>query len=226
MSQDPQPHPHPRTDIRIERVLTAGTIGAGRPGLPPEGVFLENNVWLVGDDARVLVIDAAHDAEAIAAAVGEREALGILLTHGHEDHVNAALDLAQRLDTHLYLHPADLFIWADTHGDALPDFELADGAVFQVGDVELVTRHTPGHTPGSVCFVAPRLGTVFSGDTLFQGGPGATRWEYSSFPEIIASIQRELFTLPDDMSVQPGHGAGTTVERERPAIDAWLARGQ
>lgn len=212
-------------DVRIERVITAGTIGAGRPGLPPEGVALENNVWLVGDDERVIVIDAAHDAGAIAAAVGERETLGILLTHGHEDHVNAARDLAARLDAHLYLHPADLFIWAETHGDALPDFELTDGAVFAVAGVELATVHTPGHTPGSVCFVAPALGTVFSGDTLFQGGPGATRWEYSSFPQIVESIRTRLFALPGDTAALPGHGASTTIAREEPALEEWLRRG-
>ncbi len=212
--------------VQIERIVTSGHIGAGRAGMPPEGVFLENNVWLVGDAERVLVIDAAHDAALIAAAVGERETLGILLTHGHEDHVNAALELAATLDTHLYLHPADLFLWQETHGDALPDFELAEGATFQVGDVELATRHTPGHTPGSVCFVAPALHTVFSGDTLFQGGPGATRWEYSSFPQIVDSITRELFSLPADMVVQPGHGGDTTITAEQRTLGAFLARGE
>ncbi|MBL3700407.1 MBL fold metallo-hydrolase [Leucobacter luti] len=214
------------SDVTVERIITSGAIGAGRPGLPPDGIFLENNVWLVGDHERVLVIDAAHDARAIAAAVGDREPLGILLTHGHEDHVNAALDTAALLDTHLYLHPADLFIWRETHGDAVPDFELADGAAFQVAGVELITRHTPGHTPGSVCFVAPALGTVFSGDTLFNGGPGATRWEYSSFPQIIDSIQTSLFSLPPTTIVQPGHGEFTEIAAEQPALAAWLARGQ
>lgn len=212
--------------VHIERIVTSGEIGAGRPGLPADGIHLENNVWLIGDAERVLVIDAAHDAQAIAHAVGDRETLGILLTHGHEDHVNAALDAAKLLDTHLYLHPEDLFLWHETHGDAVPDFELADGATFQVGDVELTTRHTPGHTPGSVCFVAPALNTVFSGDTLFQGGPGATRWEYSSFPQIISSIRESLFTLPDEMIVQPGHGDQTAISAEQPALEAWLARGQ
>src|SRR5690606_10681544 len=110
---------------RIERVVTQGVLGAGRPGYPAEGVPIENNVWIVGDDASALVIDAAHDADTIAAAVGDRDALGILLTHSHEDHVNAAVDLATRLDAHLYLHPADLFLWEQTHGssNALPDFE-------------------------------------------------------------------------------------------------------
>lgn len=213
------------TQIRVERVVTSGRIGAGRPGFPADGVALENNVWVIGDDAEAIVIDAAHDAEAVARAVGDRETLGILLTHGHEDHVNAALDAAAKLDTHLYLHPDDLFLWEQTHGEQTPDFELADGAGFAVAGTEIVTLHTPGHTPGSVCFAAPGLGTVFSGDTLFQGGPGATRWEYSSFEQIVASIRDRLFTLPGGTSARPGHGDSTTIAREQPDFEAWLARG-
>jgi glyoxylase-like metal-dependent hydrolase (beta-lactamase superfamily II) len=213
------------TEVRIERVVTSGLIGAGRPGFPPEGVALENNVWVIGDDAEAIVIDAAHDADAIARAEGYRETLGILLTHGHEDHVNAALATAALLDTHLYLHPADLFLWEQTHGSQTPDFELADGAGFTVAGTEIVTLHTPGHTPGSVCFAAPALGTVFSGDTLFRGGPGATRWEYSSFEQIVTSIRGQLFTLPADTSARPGHGDSTTIAQEQPDLEAWLARG-
>lgn len=213
------------TQARIERVETRGHIGRRRPGMPPEGVELENNVWLVGDDETVLIIDAAHNADAIVNAVGDREALGILLTHGHEDHVNAALDVAARLDTHLYLHPEDLFLWEQTHPGTTPDFELADRAAFLVAGVEIVTVHTPGHTPGSVCFLAPSLATVFSGDTLFQGGPGATRWEYSSFPQIIDSIRGSLFTLSEATAVHPGHGADTTIADESRDLEAWLSRG-
>lgn len=210
---------------RIERIVTTGVIGVGRPELPPEGIELENNVWIVGDDDQVLIIDAAHDADAIVHAVGEREVLGLLLTHGHEDHVNAAVATATALDTHIYLHPSDLFLWRETHGDALPDFELVDGASFMVAGVDITTVHTPGHTPGSVCFVASGLGTVFSGDTLFQGGPGATRWEYSSFEQIVDSIRTRLFTLPVLTGVNAGHGESTSIAAEQPALEAWLARG-
>ncbi|GAA1319501.1 MBL fold metallo-hydrolase [Leucobacter albus] len=213
-------------ELQIHRVVTSGVLGAGRPEYPPGGVPIENNVFVVGDDSSALIIDAAHDAEAVAAAVGARDPLGILLTHGHEDHVNAAIALADRLDTHLYLHPADLFLWEETHGvDRLPDFELADGAVFSVGGHELATLHTPGHTPGSVSFYAGSIATLFSGDTLFEGGPGATRWEYSDFAQIIESINTRLLTLPAVTTVHPGHGAATTVGAESPQIAAWLERG-
>ena len=213
------------SDARIELVVTEGTLLVDRGGPEPEPVSIENNVWIVGDDEQVVVIDASHDADAIATAVGDRETLGILLTHGHQDHVNAAVALSSALDALLHLHPADLFIWSETHGDRLPDIELAHGATFLVAGVELATLHTPGHTPGSVSFAAPALGTVFSGDTLFRGGPGATRWEYSSFPQILESIQDRLFTLPGDSVARPGHGATTTIAAEHADLDAWVARG-
>ncbi|QIM18498.1 MBL fold metallo-hydrolase [Leucobacter coleopterorum] len=210
---------------RIERVVTFGVIGVGRPGLPPEGIELDNNVWIVGDDEQVLIIDAAHDADAIVQAVGEREVLGLLLTHGHEDHINVAVATAQALDTHIYLHPSDLFLWQETYSETLPDFELTDGASFMVAGTDITTVHTPGHTPGSVCFVAAGIDTVFSGDTLFQGGPGATRWDYSSFPQIVESIRTRLFALPQMTAVNPGHGGSTSIADEQPALEEWLARG-
>lgn len=210
------------SDVRIEHLVTGGTIS-----VQGNDVFIENNVFLVGNDSEVIVIDAAHDASAIATAVGDRQALGILLTHGHGDHVNAALDLKSRLDTNLYLHPADTFLWHHCHGDDAtpPDFEIAHGQEFMVGEATLSTRHTPGHTPGSVCFVIPALNTVLTGDTLFRGGPGATRWEYSSFPQIIESIEEQLFTLDSEMAAMPGHGPGTTLREEHEQLQTYIDRG-
>ena len=204
------------SDIRIERLTTTGTMRIG--------FEIENNVWLVGNDDEVIVIDAAHDAAAIALAVGERQVHGILLTHGHEDHVNAAVELAQRIDAQLFLHPADLFLWNDVHNPS-PDVDIVEGAQFTVGDVTLTTLHTPGHTPGSVSFVAESLGVVFSGDTLFHGGPGATRWEYSSFEQIITSIQEKLFTLNPALHVLPGHGQATTLQAETEQLQQYVDRG-
>ena len=213
------------TSPRIEHLLTTGMIGAGRPDLPPEGITLENNVWLLGNDHEVLIIDAAHEANTIAEAVGTRDPLGIVLTHGHEDHINAAVDLAAQLDTHVYLHPADLFLWEQVHRTSVPDFELTPGAHFSVGGSQLEVVHTPGHTPGSISLVARELGAVFSGDTLFQGGPGATQWEYSSFPLILASIEDQLLTLPGTTVVHTGHGPHTSIAAEAADVDTWKARG-
>lgn len=212
-------------EARIEHLLTSGYTGAGSPGYPPEGFFIENNVWLVGNDSQVLIVDAGHDAAAIERAVGGRDVLGILLTHGHNDHISAAVAVANALDTHIYLHPADHFLWEQTYTDALPDFELADRAVFHIAGTEVVTMHTPGHTPGSVCFALPGLETVLTGDTLFQGGPGATRWDYSSFADILTSIDQQLLTLPGTTRVLPGHGAETLIDTERPEMEAWRSRG-
>lgn len=210
------------SDVRIEHLLTGGNI-------PVNGqqFYIENNVFLVGNDEAVIVIDAAHNAEAIAEAVGDRQVLGILLTHGHGDHINAAVETKELLDSHLYLHPADHFLWEHSYGstEPTPDFELVDGAEFHIADVTLTTLHTPGHTPGSVCFNAPELGVVFTGDTLFQGGPGATRWEYSSFPQIIDSIQTKLFTLDHDLIALPGHGAQTTLREETKQLQHYIDRG-
>lgn len=207
------------SDARIEHLETHGTFS-----LDGGTWEVDNNVWIVGNDDEVVVIDPAHDAEAVAEAVGERNVLGILLTHGHDDHIRAAVETARRLDAHLYLHPADHMLWEKVH-QTLPDFELADEAEFVVAGTPLTVLHTPGHSPGSVCVYAPTLGAVFTGDTLFQGGPGATGRSYSDFPTIIESIRKTLLTLPGETVVYPGHGAQTTVADEAPHLQEWIDRG-
>lgn len=203
---------------RIDHLVTAGNID---PDGPP---VHENNVWLVGDDHDVIVIDPAHDAGAVAAAVSGRTVACILLTHGHWDHVDAAVEFGRLVDAPCLMHPADGELWAEVNGEAgfLP---IRDGQLFEVAGLRLEARHTPGHTPGSTSFVADGLGAVFSGDTLFEGGPGATRWAYSSFPTIIESITTRLFTLPTGTAVHTGHGPSTTIGAEERHLDEWIARG-
>lgn len=204
---------------RIERLVTSGTFS-----LDGGTWEVDNNVWIVGNDTEVLVIDPAHDAKLIAEAVGDRDVRGILLTHGHDDHVRSALEAAEQLDSHLYLHPEDLMLWEQVHSTS-PDFELEDGAKFEIAGIELQTIHTPGHSPGSVCFYAPALGALFSGDTLFQGGPGATGRSFSSFETIIKSITERLFMLPGDTVVHTGHGDSTEIGKESPNLQEWIDRG-
>lgn len=204
---------------RIEHILTRGILTR-----EAQGFEIDNNVWIIGDDKDVIVIDAAHEAEKIAEAVKDRNVLGILLTHGHEDHVNAALETAKLLDSQLYLHKEDLFLWDEVH-DERPHFMLEPGQEFHVAGLDIKTLHTPGHTPGSVSFLVMNQNVVFSGDTLFHGGPGATRWEYSDFKQLIASIQSQLFTLAPETLVLPGHGQSTTVEAEIKQLDAYISRG-
>jgi glyoxylase-like metal-dependent hydrolase (beta-lactamase superfamily II) len=205
---------------RIEHLVTSGTFS-----LDGGTWEVDNNVWIVGDDAEVVVIDAAHDADRIAASVGTRRVTGIICTHGHDDHIDAAPDLARRTGAPILLHPADLPLWRMRHPDEQPSGELTDGQELTVAGVALRVLHTPGHSPGAVCLYAPALGTVFSGDTLFQGGPGATGRSFSDFPTIIESIKERLLTLPPDTVVRTGHGPQTTIGDEAPALPDWIARG-
>lgn len=202
---------------RVEKVVTSGTFN-----LDGGSWEVDNNVWLLGDDEQVMVVDAAHDADAIAAAVGEREVVGIVCTHGHDDHVNAAPALSSRVDAPVLLHPADDVLWRLAHDQARPTAELADGDVLRVAGTEVRVLHTPGHAPGAVCLHVPDLGVVFTGDTLFNGGPGATGRSYSDFPTIIESIRERLLTLPPDTVVHTGHGDDTTIGAEAPHLEDWI----
>ncbi|WP_455351847.1 MBL fold metallo-hydrolase [Streptomyces sp. SYSU K217416] len=205
---------------RIEHLVTSGSFQ-----LDGGSWEVENNVWLVGDDDEVLVIDAAHDDAAIDAAVGDRRLVAIVCTHAHNDHVNSAPALAARTGAPVLLHPADTVLWMAVHPRREPDRALSDGEVLTVAGVELHVLHTPGHSPGAVCLYAPELGVLFSGDTLFQGGPGATGRSYSDFPTIIHSIRDQLLDLPADTTVHTGHGSDTSIGTEAPQLNAWIARG-
>ncbi len=204
----------------IELVTTAGTFS-----LDGQDFDVENNIWLVGDDRRVIVVDAAHDHRPILEAIGDRHTVAIVATHGHNDHINAAGDLSEVLDAPIWLHPDDLMLWHQVYPDREPDRPLADGQVLEAGNVRLRAMHTPGHSPGGVSLYDAAGGVVFSGDTLFKGGPGATGRSFSDFPTIIESIRERLLTLPDNTRVLPGHGQETTIGAEAPGLPDWLARG-
>jgi glyoxylase-like metal-dependent hydrolase (beta-lactamase superfamily II) len=205
---------------RIEHLVTSGTFS-----LDGQTFDVENNVWLLGNDDEVLLIDAPHDPDAIERAVGNRSVVAIACTHAHDDHVRSAPELAERLIAPTYLHPADRVLWDLTHSLHEPDAELHHGQIIEVADTRVEVLHTPGHAPGAVCFSVPDLGLLFSGDTLFKGGPGATGRSYSDFPTILDSIRERLLDLPPETRVLPGHGDETTIGAEAASYDEWVRRG-
>jgi glyoxylase-like metal-dependent hydrolase (beta-lactamase superfamily II) len=205
---------------RIEHLVTSGTFS-----LDGQSFDVDNNVWLLGDDDEVVVIDAPHDAEAIATAVGDRNLVAVVCTHAHDDHVRCAPELAERLSAPVLLHPDDRVLWDLVHARHEPDGALRDGMDLEVAGTRMTVLHTPGHAPGAVCLHVPDLGVVFSGDTLFAGGPGATGRSYSDYPTILSSIRSRLFALPPETRVLTGHGDETTVGTEAPSFDEWVRRG-
>ena len=180
---------------------------------------MDNNVYVLIDPTtrESIVIDAANDADRILAAVEGTTVRYILQTHGHEDHVQALAEFKEATQAPVAVHPADAAMLPIPAALA-----LRDGDVLYLGEHAIRVLHTPGHTPGGVCFVTDNY--LFSGDTLFPGGPGNTRSSLGNFPQIIESVRR-LFELPDETIVFPGHGADTTIGREKPHLDEWIARG-
>ncbi|QUH02197.1 MBL fold metallo-hydrolase [Saccharopolyspora erythraea] len=205
---------------RIDHTVTSGTFS-----LDGGTYDVDNNVWVVGDDQECVVIDAPHDAAAIRELVGGRHVRALLCTHAHDDHVRVAPALAEQVGAPVLLHPEDQVLWDLTHPDRKPDGELADGQVFQVAGIEVRVLHTPGHAPGAVCLHVPALATVFTGDTLFAGGPGATGRSYSDYDVIVSSIRDRLLPLPEETEVRPGHGESTTIGAVRSQFEEWVARG-
>lgn len=195
---------------RIDHAVTSGTFT-----LDGETFDVDNNVWVLGDDHECLVIDAPHDVDAILEVVGDREVRAIVCTHAHDDHVRVAPELAERTGARILLNPDDAPLWQLTHPERQPDGELHDGDTLEIAGTAVRVIATPGHAPGAVCLAVPELGVVFTGDTLFQGGPGATGRSFSDRATLERSIREKLFPLGDEVVVKTGHGDDTTIGEER-----------
>ena len=194
------------------------------PGPAPDGPS-RVNAWIVGDDEEVIVIDPGSDAAGLLGVVGDREVLAVICTHGHADHVAAALEVAERDEASVALHPRDRSLWREAHPDEDADIEMEDGGVFEVADVQLEVIHAPGHTAGSVCLYCEDLGAVFTGHVLLAEGPAPQDGEYPDFAGQLNAIGEYLLTLPADTRVLPGHGPETTIAIAEKKFDSWVAAG-
>jgi len=183
------------------------------------------STWIVGDDEEVIVIDPGSDAAGLLDAVGDREVLAVICTHGHAAQVAAALEVAERDEAPVALHPKDRSLWREAHPGEDADIEMEDGGVFEVADVRLEVIYTPGHTPGSVCLYCEDLGAVFTGHVMLADGPAPQDGEYPDFAGQLNAIGEYLLTLPADTRVLPGHGQETTIAMAEKQFDSWVAAG-
>lgn len=206
------------TQVRIAHGVTNGLFT-----LDGQSFDVENNLWVVGDDQECIVIDAPHQVEPILELVAGRRVTAIVCTHAHDDHIQAVPELARITGAPVLLHPADAELWSMTHPDERPDADLDETSDLRIGNQVVQVMHTPGHTPGGVCLHLADLGVVFTGDTLFEGGPGATGRSFSDRGQLEHSIRTKLFALTDRTTVHTGHGPSTTIgaERVRAADEGW-----
>lgn len=183
------------------------------------------NTWIVGDDDEVIVIDPGESADEVLAVVGEREVLAVICTHGHERHVAAAFDVAERDEAPVALHDADRLAWREAHPNKEPDIKMEDGGIFEVADVALEVIHAPGHSPGSVGLYCEDLGVLFSGDVVSGGGPVPHEGSFDDFPKQVSSIGASVLTLGGKTKILAGHGEETTVAAAERRFDSWVAAG-
>lgn len=198
-------------DARVERVEAGGRN--------------DRNAWVIGDDEEVVVVDPGEDADAVLETVGDREIIAVVCTHGHQAHVAAAPEVADRDDAPMALHPKDLLTWREVHGESDPEIEMEEGGSFEVAGVTLEVLHTPGHTPGSVSIYCDDLGVVFAGDALCASGPCPHAGEFPDFAAQLSAIGSELLTLPGTVRVLPGHGEEITIAVAEKHFDAWVSAG-
>ena len=206
-------------DDGVQRVRTAGTLE-----VDGEEYKVVNNTWVVkADDEGVIVIDPAHDAEAIMEAVGDREVYLVACTNGYNTHIGAAVKVAERDEAPIALHRRELRPWRKVHGaEHPPEIEIEAGGSFSAGDLEIDVLGLPGTSSGSVGYYISQLGAVFSGDTLLAGELGTVGDGYIDYTRQLHSVGEVLLSLPPDTRVLPDRGPETTVEEESGNFDSWV----
>ncbi|WP_184583103.1 MBL fold metallo-hydrolase [Lipingzhangella halophila] len=204
----------------VQRVRTSGALN-----VDDDEFEVVSNTWIIdADDDGVIVIDPAHDAQAILDAVGEREIYLVACTNGYNTHISAAIDVAERDEAPIALHPRELRSWRKVHGaERRPDLEIEGGGTLEAGDLEIDVLAIPGTSNGSVGLYISERGVVFSGDTLRKGELGTVGDGYIDYTRQLHSVGEVLLSLPPDTRVLPDSGPETTVERESKNFDAWVA---
>jgi len=197
---------------RIERVSSAPS---------DDGI----NTWIIGDHEEVIVIDPGRDAAGVLDAVGDREVLAVICTHGHADQIAAAIDVAERDEAPVALHPKDRALWREVHGEDDAEIEMAGGGIFEVADAALEVIHAPGHTDGSVCLYCEELAVVFTGHVLLAEGPVPHEGGFPDFARQLNAIGEQLLTLPPATRVLPGQGEETTIAAAEKNFDSWVTAG-
>jgi glyoxylase-like metal-dependent hydrolase (beta-lactamase superfamily II) len=182
---------------------------------------VDNNVYVLRcrRSGEAMLVDAANEHEALLEVCQRLGVNQVVETHGHWDHIQAVVPVRE----------AGISVSVTAEDAAmLPSYDLLleDDSILEVGKLRIRTIATPGHTPGSMCFFVEGTPLLLSGDTLFPGGPGNTKFEGGNFPTIIRSIESRLFgRFPGDTVVLPGHGASTTIGAEAPSLQEWVDRG-
>jgi glyoxylase-like metal-dependent hydrolase (beta-lactamase superfamily II) len=183
------------------------------------------NTWIIGDRDEVIVIDPGRDPDDVLDAVGDREVLAVICTHGHADRIAGAIAVAERDEAPVALHPRDRFLWRQVHPEGDAEIEMADGGTFEVADVALEVIHAPGHTNGSVCLYCEQLGVVFTGHVLLADGPVPDDDGFPDFADQVNAIGEHLLTLPSATRVLPGQGEETTIGAAEKDFDSWVTGG-
>ncbi|MFC9090744.1 MBL fold metallo-hydrolase [Nocardiopsis dassonvillei] len=203
----------------ITRVRTAGTFEFDGEEYP-----VVSNTWIIdADDEGVVVIDPGHDAEAILAAVGEREVYLVACTNAYSPHIESAIKVAEESEAPIALHPREMRAWRRHHGaEHRPEIEVEGQGALDIGKLHIDVLALPGTSPGTVGYYVSERGVVFGGDTLRKGEPGMVGNTYIDYTTQLASIGEALLSLPPDTRILPDRGPATTAAAEGKNFDSWV----